>query len=105
LRPTSIKDISGDEIENHFENCRFSFIKNELVIFVVSSVKRKRLEAGKDVKNSSVKEHTGGEMPYTDLTENRRASRDDYAELQTRNDDYSNIEAAGHAYGNAQVRV
>jgi len=67
-------------------------------------VKRKRLEAGKDVRNSSVKEHTGGEMPYTDLTENRRVSRDDYAELQTRNDDYSNIDAAGHAYANTQVR-
>jgi len=44
-------------------------------------------------------------MPYTDLTENRRVSRDDYAELQTRNDDYSNIDAAGHAYANTQVRV
>jgi len=38
-------------------------------------------------------------MQYTDLQEHTRGARD-YTELQTRTDDYSNIDADGHAYFN-----
>ena len=41
---------------------------------------------------------------YTDLDERSRPSSN-YTELQTRNDDYSSIEAAGHAYVNTAARV
>jgi len=44
------------------------------------------------------------ESNYTDLEERSRASSN-YTELQIRNDDYSSIEAAGHAYVNTAAKV
>jgi len=44
------------------------------------------------------------ESKYTDLQDDAGVSRD-YTELQSRNEDYSDIDGAGHAYVNTQIKA
>jgi len=54
-------------------------------------------------KNVNIYINNQAEANYSDLQENSRASHI-YTELQTRNGDYSDIEAAGHVYVNTQLQ-
>jgi len=59
---------------------------------------------GKNVNGTSTKRQNEQESHYTDLQDNSRVSRD-YTELQSRNDDYSDIDATGHGYVNTELQA
>jgi len=48
--------------------------------------------------------HSLSEIQYQDLQVDQRNAAD-YTELQTRNDDYSDVESTGHAYTNTSLHV
>jgi len=64
---------------------------------------KKILSTNKSNTNDNAASPSQTESNYTYLEKRSRPSSN-YTELQTRTDDYSSIEAAGHAYGNIQLQ-
>ena len=62
---------------------------------------KKIRSTNKSKTNDNAASPNQAESNYTDLEERSRPSSN-YTELQTRTDDYSSIDAAGHAYVNIQ---